>query len=163
MIVRLATTKDLTQFDLLWAEYLEENHKQGDAVLPSQSNKEFFRRVARIYMNNPQTGCVIMAFDGKVPAGVVMWGMPLFPSPIETTHGVVAHGWGTYVRPEHRGEGVSRDMRDMAKGHLQAIGCDTLVGSVRIGNANGVASVHQMGFEQGPQAVFLDLKRSICA
>lgn len=156
MKVRLATTDDLRQFDCLWMEYLQENLKAGDTTLNSKNNRAFFHRVARHYMTYPKLGCVVMAFDGKVPAGVVMWGA-FIGDALETTLGKVAHGWGTFVRPKYRGEGLSSKMRGLAEDHLRAQRIRSLLGTVLPSNIPGLRSVEARGFKQTSMNVVLDL------
>lgn len=159
MIVRRAETADLRQFDLLWGEYLEECQKRGDTTKNTRNNREFFRKVARHYMTNPELGIVAMAFDHHVPAGVVMWGAFIGAMPVQTTLGQVANGWGSYVRPAYRGEGLSRKLREFAASHLVAVGADTLLGSVNAGEEAALKSVLNMGFVPRQLVVSLDLRK----
>ncbi len=158
MKVRLATTGDLRQFDCLWEELLMENQKNGDPILNDKSNRAIFRAAARSFMSDSKTGCVIMAFEGRVPVGVVMWGSPAAAT-VNTVLGKAAHGWGSYVRPKYRGEGLSREMREMARAHLLAQGFKALFGSVLPSNLPGVHSALNFGFAAVSSNIVLDLER----
>jgi len=152
MKLSVAGWDDLRKFEMLWEEYLEENHKAGDIMLPTKANLKSFRQIASAYVESPELGFVLLAEEKKIPVGVLMWGA--LPSlGFETTLGKTANGWGTYVRPEWRGKGLSSELREQARVLLKAIGINTLMGSVLPGNLPAEGSVDSLGFERGAQVV----------
>ena len=66
--------------------------------------------------------------------------------PFDTKFDPIARGWGTYVRPEHRGKGVSTLLREKGKELLSSLGYRTVVGTVMNDNTPGVQSGEAAGF-----------------
>jgi GNAT superfamily N-acetyltransferase len=155
--IRRATKDDLRQFTFLWKEYLLELQTLGGAIWPSHRTLRFYREMVRIYDSDPLLGVCLIGWEGKKPAGVVLWGT-LAPMPIDTDHGRVAQGHGTYVRPDFRGRGLSSELRTAAKTILKANGFDTVIGAAEIDNKTGLATGMGAGFEIVQQVGVLSLK-----
>lgn len=83
---------------------------------------------------------VYIAWGDDKPVGVVAW-----------THTPLCRegqcvGFGTYVKPEYRRQGVAAMLRDCASDHLRRKGYKTIQGVAAVTNVAGLASAIQDGF-----------------
>lgn len=87
-------------------------------------------------------GVVVICRDGFSLAGG--------PLPYDTPwsqDGLTACGWGTYVRPNARRQGLAGKMRQLVIGRLLELGYVAVIGGTKIGNVGAVESVQQFGWE----------------
>lgn len=134
---------EVPEFMVLWEQYLVEQHKDGGEILPTRRTLLFFDRLAFLYAHNIVQGVAVM----EPGAGVLLWGRAPGETTFDTVWGVYAQGWGTYVIPERRGEGISKAMRDVAKEALREKEIETVIGTVRHGNDAGQVSGVHAGFD----------------
>ena len=91
-----------------------------------------------------------------MPVGVLLWGNAA-ESPIDTTLGRAAQGWGTYVIPEARGVGVSSKLRRAGAKVMRELGFDAVVGAADRLNERGLETGKRSGFRITQQLGVLDL------
>jgi GNAT superfamily N-acetyltransferase len=114
--VRLATLEDEELFRELWMEYLEEQHRKGSMVLPSESNLAFYAELFRFYVSGKVPGICVFAGD----YAVTLNGSNL--DPLEIASGEYSYLWGVYVRQEYRGKGVSHAIHKLVMELLPELG-----------------------------------------
>lgn len=141
--VRNATKHDQRVFLVLWREYLEECRKMGSEIQPTVRTMNFFGRLFFNYVHKIVDGICLIAGDAD---GVLFWGLPLGGLPFDTDFGRTAQGWGTYVRPLHRREGISLVLREEAKRELARRGFDSVLGTVLDSNRPGRVLLQSAGF-----------------
>ena len=151
--VRRATPNDATLFQELWKEYLEDQAEKGGDIVPDPRSLRTFVQLFHKYTEGDLSGLVLLGARGNA---VLMWGDPV----IELTlrFGRVAQGWGTYVRPEFRRKGISKQLRDLAVPALREAGFDAVLGTGLIGNEEGLINGVGYGFEIYAQQGVLRLK-----
>jgi GNAT superfamily N-acetyltransferase len=84
---------------------------------------------------------VYLAFDGDRPVGVVAW----THTPLAAEGAVV--GFGTYVVPQYRRQGIQRRLRAAATDHCRQKHYKTVEGVVSENNVAGLQSALDDGFE----------------
>lgn len=142
MMIRQATQADFPTFLRLWLDYIQDQHEQGDPMLPTPKTISFFTLLFSAYVTGVRRGVVLLDEDHAV----MLWGEGLADSPIDTEHDPQARSWGVYVAPGHRSKGISRALYDTAKKILREMGFKTMTTGVLIGNMVGRSSLVSEGF-----------------
>jgi GNAT superfamily N-acetyltransferase len=135
MTPRHTTSEDRDFFLRLWNAHLHEMHAKGSEILPTTRTLDFYGDVFDAYLSGAREGVVAILY----PAGVSLAG-DATPS-WDSLHGKTAIGWGTYVVPELRDRGHADALRRFVIGELAAIGFETLLGSVGVGDEAAEASI----------------------
>jgi len=152
---RRATKDDWEEFAEMWAEMLNETIRDGGGdILPTEHSMDSFKFFFDAYDSGSLVGIAMIAPG----AGVLMWGQAAQSMPFDSTNDPYAVGWGTFVRFNHRGTGLSRIMREYASEFLLASGFATLVGSVSPSNEAGMESVGALGFKHAQTQVVWHLR-----
>ena len=139
-IRNLISHRDPAFIDML-GDYLEEESSNGSELSPSVRNFNFLAEIARLYLFGQIDGVVLLA--GEV--GFLLWGKA--PNQLDYRWGKTAVGWGTYVRPGFRGQGISKALREEGKRQLRNKGFAVVLGAVLVGNTAGKESGIKAGFE----------------
>jgi len=131
-----AQLEDRDLFKTLWIKYLQETAQAGGPYLPTEKTLGFYTSLFIAYSSGRWDGVVLLASDA---AGVLMWGaVPGDDLPLDFRYGRVAQGWGTYVEPAHRRQGVASALRTVAKRRLVEMGFDAVIGEAWAGNKAGL-------------------------
>jgi GNAT superfamily N-acetyltransferase len=148
-IVREATAADRDLFLKLWREYIAELGTLGGEVLPTQRTMDFFARFFDWYVSGELPGVALLLED----FGVLMCGAMAKEPLYDSTFDPMAHGWGTYIQPDHRGKGYSRVLREAGVAAMKHAGFKAVVGGSHTKNDVSQASllsfggrVYQLGF-----------------
>jgi GNAT superfamily N-acetyltransferase len=130
--VRKATLRDIGLFKKLWGALLEEQSKAGSLVVPNEHNLDFMSGVFESYVEGDLDGVVLFVSD----AAVLMYGD--CGSPMQYSIGdKVAYGFGQYVDPDHRGEGILDAMAKEAFTQLTDMGFDAMLGNTMTTDTHG--------------------------
>ena len=141
-LVRLATKEDLEVFGTLWKDFLEERAgKEELGVLVTPKALRFYLGMFTAYVDGTLPGVVLLAEE----RGALMWGSP-GEGPLETSWDPWAHGWGTYVVPSARGQGLSTALREEAKRRLKELGFRAVLGEAAWHNGAGAITGVVAGF-----------------
>jgi GNAT superfamily N-acetyltransferase len=136
MIIRPATTDDGSDLILLFWKMLEELDQFGHDMLPTADNA--WRFCTEVLAPGLVDKTVIVADAGEPElAGALFW--TLSDSGYETRY-KAAVGYGTYVKPDWRGQGLATQMRQIGICRLKQLGVERLYGTVLMGNVAGRAS-----------------------
>jgi len=136
--VYLAGSDEQDIFMELWKEGVESQFKMGSSVVPSVKTMDFFLDVFNSYASSELKGVCLF---GASENAVLLWGETGSDFPWESTMGKWAMGWGTYVRPAYRRQGVSRLLRNQAMRYLNAMGIETVTGTSISRNIAGKESM----------------------
>lgn len=128
--IREATPKDYPTFLKLWIEYLENQAGMGADILATPKTISFFTVVFNAYLHGERRGVVLLAGD----YGVSLWGEDMADSPIDTRYAPYARGWGTYITPEHRREGLGSAMREYGCRRMYEMGFSYVTGMMLLTN-----------------------------
>lgn len=151
--VREGKPRDKGLFRKLWKAFLKENSEQGHWILPNSGNLDVATFYFDKYVNKEAEGVVLFVAQNAV----LMWGEDL--SPITTIFEKAAQGWGTYVDPDHRKNGMSAEMRKQGKEKLRELGFTHVVGSVMKDNHPSHISTLKSGANVQPIEIFvMDIK-----
>jgi GNAT superfamily N-acetyltransferase len=142
--VRKAKPRDLGLFRKLWQKFMEDNYELGHLVLPSKQNLDVACIYFDKYVSGEAEGIVLFVANDAV----LMWGDDL--SPIETRLEKPAQGWGVYVAPQRRRQGVSMIMREEGKKMLIEMGFTHVTGSTTLQNNPSYDSSVKLGFVDQP-------------
>lgn len=143
MIVRHATLDDRRDFKHLWRMLLEEGAEQGSEIAADEHNLDIYVGIFERYIQGLVRGVVILAeIDDAGPVGVVMWGDP--QNPFHMNFPRLASGWGTYVVPEAREDGISLELRKEACKALKALGFTHMMGMALESNLAGIESMKKV-------------------
>jgi len=112
VIVRRAMMQDLGQFKVLWAEFLEDQAKRGDLILPNEHNLAIAVSMFRAFVSGEVLGLVQFLNVGGEDVGVYMEGELL--GGYQLTIGKYTMLFGVYYRPDYQGEGYSHLMYEKA-------------------------------------------------
>lgn len=148
--VRVASSKDRALFSSLWRAYLSELRSLGSEIRPTDRTMAFYMALFDSYTMGSRFGLCLLAGDGAT----LLWGESMDSSPLDTDFGKIAHGWGTYVAPPARGQGLSRALREEAVRRLADMGFDSVLGMAHLPNEKGLQTGLGVGFKvYGQQAV----------
>jgi len=123
--IREAQIGDELVFNMLFLEYLEDQYKRGNDLVPDEKTMDFITGIFEQYVTGTLDGIVLLADE----EAVLMWG-EAGPPVVTNRHGRVAQGWGTYVRAGSRGVGLSSRLRTTAKLRLKEMGFDAVLAAV---------------------------------
>lgn len=142
----LANRSDVLTFMDLVQAFAEEGRSPG--MTWGGATYDFYLGLFRAYTPLGAAGAVALCLDGFCLAGG--------PLPYNTPWGKTAAGWGTYVRPDARGKGLSRQLRQLVIDRLRKLGFKAIIGQVDSNNAAGQASLDSLGWTiLGNQGVYL--------
>lgn len=135
--VREAKDNDLDRglFATLWKEFLEDQFAKGSHIRPTDENVKVFLNIYDNYLSGKFAGVVL--FVGL--DAVCMMGDT--GNVFDSTYGKIAKGWGTYVRPNKRGQGISKRLREAGYNKLREMGFDNVFGDLLLGNTEGEKSI----------------------
>jgi hypothetical protein len=141
-MIREATKEDFPVFLRLWLDFLEEQREYGSEILPTPRTVNFFSCLFVAYTTGARRGVVLLNDDNAV----LMYGEGLSEQPYDTDRDPAAHGWGVFVKPECRGNGLSGEMYDASRATLSGMGFKTMVAGALLENRNGESSLVSEGF-----------------
>lgn len=161
--IRDATRQDRRLFLSLWHDYLKELRDLGSEVLPTDRTLTFYAGLFDGYVGGVLHGVVLFSVRGPATpddVGVLMWGeVPSTGAHPETEFGRIAQGWGTYIAPAARGEGLSSSLRREAKRRLREMGFDSVIGGAHTMNDRGLDTGVGAGFRIYQKLGVLDLRK----
>lgn len=128
--IREATAQDYPTFLKLWISFLEDQLVMGGDVLPTPKTISFFTVVFNAYITGERRGVVLLAAD----YGVSLWGEDMAESPVDSSFSPLARGWGTYVMPEHRREGLGNALREYGSRRMREMGFAYIAGTILVTN-----------------------------
>lgn len=144
MHVRLATAKDAEPLWVLVKEYVDEHAAMGAPI------SEALLAIGITYGIKHGEAVVVAQEDDDL-IGFVAWvNMP------PAAEGEVI-GFGTYVRGDYRGCGISAQMRELAKEQCRKQGHKYVTGTALLDNVAGIHSACALGFEVVGYALRCDL------
>lgn len=145
-MIRKAHPVEVKGFSQLWLEFLIEHKEEGSETLPTGETMRFVRQLFHEYTSGFIGGVALVAdIGGNDFAGGLLWGSRGM-SPVDTTWGNTAFGWGTYVRPEYRGDGLGSQLVAEGLSQLTAQGFDTIVLTPLVGNDRSLKMLERAGF-----------------
>ncbi len=133
----------MPRFSMLWRMFLGVQ-ELGLKPLPTRRNLAFFDRLFDAYYLGEADGICLTDADCK---SVLLWGDGLQPPAIETNLGRIATGWGVFVHPQARGQGLSVALRQAGYPLLKERGFDCVIGTAHVGNEAGLKSALASGLE----------------
>jgi GNAT superfamily N-acetyltransferase len=129
--IREATERDYPTFLKLWIEFIENQAALGGDMLATPKTLSFFSTLFNTYLSGERRGVTLMAGDDW---GVSLWGEDLGDSPIDTKYAPFARGWGTYVVPARRREGLGSQMREHGARRMHEMGFTHIGGTILLAN-----------------------------
>lgn len=149
--IQIAQPSDLGRFSVLWKRYLTELRELGGDMLPTPKNIRFFCGLFASYTQKQLRGVCVLGNRHSC----LIWGE--IANPLDTIYENWAVGWGTYVDRNHRGQGLSKAMRDVASAELREMGFSVVIGDEHFKNDNGASVSRAYGFEPFATRVCLKL------
>jgi len=140
--IRNATPQDAALFGSLWIELLESHQEYGGDILPTERTMAYFRGVFQAYTEEERQGVVLF---GARNNAVLMWGELESDFPYDHPWGRWAMGWGVYVRPDFRKQGISSALRQRGANELSLMDFETILGGLATGNSPARESIIQFG------------------
>jgi GNAT superfamily N-acetyltransferase len=125
--IREATEQDYPTFLKLWITYLESQLSFGGDILPTPKTISFFTVVFNAYVTGERRGVVLLAGPDW---GVSLWGEDMGDPPVDTRYAPLARGWGTYITPEHRREGLGNQIREYGSRRMRDMGFKHIAGTI---------------------------------
>lgn len=151
--VRPAILADSGAFRPLLMAYLREMRAKGSEIQPTNRTADFYHSLFVRYVTGAADGAVVMAGD----VGFSMAGDAT--APVDSDFGKTALGWGTYVAPVARGDGLGDDLRRALRAALRARGFQTVLGGAYVGDLAAHASVKRTGWKPYQVQGYDDLRR----
>ncbi len=153
-VIRQATEQDLPMFSQLWLELIKEELQLGGEFRPTLHTLDFFVRAFSAYISKALDGVVLLA---EPDHGILMWGEP-GPHYPDTWRGKIAIGHGTYVRPELRRQGISKDLWARARQLLLEMEFDFVLGTAALMNKPSLRMMEGAGFMETGRSFALKLR-----
>jgi len=153
--VREAKPRDLGLFRKLWVEFLKEQSEKGSFILNTEHNLRVYEAVFNLYTEKTIPGTVLFIAEDAV----LMWGQA-GKDELETDLGVIAQGWGTYIKADSRGKGYSKAIRAEGQKRLKELGFDTIVGTGLIDDSTALDSAFNHGWERHSVLGFYRLNKA---
>jgi len=123
--VRIAKPTDKGLFKKLWWEYMNSPERKNDDAVVNDHNLEVFVKLFEAYTSKTLKGVVLLVGEDAV----LMHGS-MGESPFQTKYDPFAIGFGVYVRPQLRGEGVSQQLYRKSFKILKGQGFRYIIGGV---------------------------------
>lgn len=142
--LRLATSKDLPQVELMIRRYLAEAEKASPRVRLNRRSVDRYRDLALAYVRGSLAGVVVIAGTEK-PVGLAMGGEDLGQPYLDGGWGRTATVWIAWVAPEARQSGLALKMLYWGLPHLVELGFDTALMGVLETNTAGRALTEAFG------------------
>lgn len=139
--IALATPANRSRVIDLTRAYLEELLPLGSEILPTDRSLATFARFFDAYVSGDWPGAVVLSDGGFTMAGQ-SGPEPLF----DTKFGRMAYGWGTYVEPAYRRQGLAAAMRAALRDELRRQGFGAIAGAAHHLNGVGLESVRSLPF-----------------
>lgn len=155
-MIRKATIQDAGLFLSLWSDHIAELLDLGGDILPTEKSMAVFLEYFAAYVTGQLDGVVLIDPDGAV----LMWGETAKDQRLDTVTGPSAQGWGTYVAPNLRRKGISKQMREMGLKELREKGFRHLIGVVSVENEAGLRSSLALGMKPTFTLVSMDLSEN---
>jgi GNAT superfamily N-acetyltransferase len=127
---RARSGDDVRRFAALWRSFLVEQRSLGSEILPTPRTLLYFCRIARDYAEERGRQGIVL-FYGEDAVHMAGEGPEI---PFDTDLGRVAVGWGTYVAPHRRRQGIARELREEGWRLLAGFGFQTALGSSSTAN-----------------------------
>jgi len=148
--MRIAGPEDFPAFDTMLRSFLgEQETREGCRMLFTRRTLERYRELARGYLSGQRFGGVVLGEieteAGHELAGFALCGEDDGPTAVDMTFGKIAILWMVWISPEHRKSGLGFAMLQYALPTLVEMHFDTVLMSVREGNAEGDALRRAMG------------------
>lgn len=124
----------------LWDRFLFDEHSRFAAT---RKNLFFFSALFDAYASGKAQGVCLT--DAKQNSAL-LWGDAGGAPPLEFKAGNMASGWGTYVEPKDRREGIAQALCDAAGPLLKAKGFDVVVGTISNDNKAGMVAHLRSGY-----------------
>lgn len=152
--VRKAKERDLGLFRKLWKPYMEEENGGGNPVQGSDRNVAFYEQLFKKYTSGEWPGCCLFVGED----GVLLWGYGgQRPLDLDWDAARLAHGWGVYVRPESRKNGISRALYEAGREEMRQLGFERVMGEINLNNEAGVRAAEEGGFRPHSVIALMDL------
>ena len=150
--IALAQRGDIDSFLGLWEQFQKElNEMDGPMMEP-----DFYRRLFTNVVDGNSVGVCLLAYDGEIPVGALLW--CAFDNEIWPEKADNVYGWGAYTAPTHRRFGVSQSLRSRAVLELNGMGIKQVWGSVLLSNKPGIESSRKIGFRPTELVGFLNVE-----
>lgn len=136
--IREATELDYGVFVRLWVDYIDSQARLGGDLLPTPKTLAFFTAVFNSYVQHERRGVVLLAGEAD---GVSLWGEDLGDSILDSRYDPYARGWGTYIVPSRRREGLGSAMREHGCRRMMDMGFKNVTGVMFITNDVSIQSL----------------------
>jgi GNAT superfamily N-acetyltransferase len=136
IVVREATRDDAPEFASMWLKLLYDNAQWAPTSdVPTTENLKHYMEIFHEYVSGYKDGIVMLAFDDDTPVGGLMGGEADFMT--QRQLGRCAFIFGEWVHPDHRNQGVARELELAAYRWAQKnSNFDAVVYSIMAGNPN---------------------------
>lgn len=123
-------------------------------ILPIRENAEWF--VDETFLPAAGRGePVLIAWQDKKAVGALFWVIQDFPFQVRWKQ---AMGYGTYIDPDWRRQGVGKQLRQQGLKMLKELGVEVLLGMAHVDNRGGVESTIGKGFKHYANMLHYELK-----
>lgn len=139
---RVATPADELHVVTLFSRMLTELEPLGHDVLPTEANIDYFWEFVFLPALDKGTHGIILAFVDGDCVGATFF-TPEFQELDVRGKRAIAHG--QYVLPEHRRNGISWSMQQMAHSRLSKLGYTSLISCVMHDNVAGQRAAQEAG------------------
>jgi len=148
--IRSATKDERKLFMGMWMQYVRVEWNRGGEIVPDAKTRLMFEGFFDAYLSGELLGVALVkdAPHRHLPdfAGVLLWGQAAAEMPFTSRYDPFVLGWGTYVHPLCRGQGLASALRANARMHLREMGISHVLGAVLNANPTGIRSGAKDGF-----------------
>lgn len=135
MRVRHITVDDIDALAAMLTEFVKERHTAGEHTQPTErTHRALMTALVAVGLTRTAPGAVLVAEEGETPIGLAAFAVQT-PAVDTDLGGLVARSLLTYVRPEHRGQGVARELVSRRDAIAATLGCAAIQSATRLDNA----------------------------
>lgn len=146
---RDARPADREAFLGLWTEFITELQPYGGGWKATPETLSDTRNLFDAYVEGSLLGLVVLYHPpGEEPQGFGFIGETGGRGAIrDSRYGKLAHGWGIYLRPEHRQKRIAYYLQVNIGKKIRELGFDTVNYTILAGNEAAIKSAEAVGFE----------------
>lgn len=134
MRVRHITLDDADAIAAMLTEFVKERHAAGEHAQPTErTHRTLLTALVALGLAHTAPGAVLIAEEGETPVGLTAFVAQ--PTTVDNDLGAhIARSLLLYVRPEHRRQGVARELVSRRDAIAATLGCGAIQTTARLDN-----------------------------